>query len=70
MSNKETMENEQESGNLVQRFFGKINQKIERFERYGDDLLQTNPKKFHNFFIYFSLGLAIVFFGYVAISVK
>lgn len=59
--------NEQEYGNLAQRIFVKINQKVEQIEREGDELLKVNPSKFHNIATGISLSVAAVFFGLVAL---
>ena len=44
-----------------------VNEKIAHIEQEGDELLRTNPKRFHNIAIMISISVGAIFFGLVAL---
>lgn len=49
------------------KIFQFVNEKIAQIERDGDELLRTNPKRFHNIAIMISFSVGAIFFGLVAL---
>lgn len=49
------------------KIFQFVNEKIAQIERDGDELLRTNPNRFHNNAIAISFSVAAIFFSSVAL---